>query len=222
MIWGQYFLTRQYFIVFRQLNVPSLPHLSILFSRFLISKNKLVDSYLISAKRPDQVIVYYNNRTCRIMYFAVPSHHRVRLKKAIRDRYVDLARELKTMEHESDGDANHNRSKWKNPKRIGKGTGGLEKKSGDYPDYNITNFGQNAQKSPGDLKRLAITPTPTRNHQLKLVWKNLSRFNNNNTVDKEELEHLEKRKLTSTRKKQKQTPSNNRKWKKKIKKDYVK
>ena len=43
--------------------------------------------------------------------------------------------------------------------------------SGDHPNYNIINISQNTEKSPGDLKRLAVTQTPVRNHRLTLVWK---------------------------------------------------
>ena len=39
-------------------------------------------------------------------------------------------------------------------------------------------LGQNTEKSPGDLRRLAVTQAPMRNHPPTLVWK--SRNNNNN------------------------------------------
>ena len=44
------------------------------------------------------------------MEFAVPADHRVKLKeKEKKDKYLDLARELKkTVKHESDGDTNCN------------------------------------------------------------------------------------------------------------------
>ena len=46
--------------------------------------------------------------------------------------------------------------------RITKGTGGLGswRTSGDHPNYYIINNGQNTEKSPGDLRRLAVTQTP--------------------------------------------------------------
>ena len=34
--------------------------------------------------------------------------------------------------------------------------------------------GQNTEKIPGDLKRLALTETPVKDHQLKLMWKTLN------------------------------------------------
>ena len=41
--------------------------------------------------------------------------------------------------------------------------------SGDYPNYNIIENGQNTEKSPGDLRRLVSTQTQVKNLQLKLM-----------------------------------------------------
>ena len=77
------------------------------------------------------------------------------------------------MEHEGDGDTICGRCTWNNPQRIGIGTGRLgNKKSGNHPDYSIVKISQNTEKSPGDLRRLAVTQRPVRNHQLMLIWKN--------------------------------------------------
>ena len=35
--------------------------------------------------------------------------------------------------------------------------------------------GQNTEKSPGDLWRLAVTQTPVKYHQLTLMWKTLKK-----------------------------------------------
>ena len=52
------------------------------------------------------VLVYYNNnnkkkkqkRICKIVDFAVPADHRIKLKECEkRDKYLDLARELKKL-----------------------------------------------------------------------------------------------------------------------------
>ena len=55
--------------------------------------------HLISARRP--VIINNNNnkkRTCRVVDFAVPADHRIKLKESKeRDKYLDLARELKKL-----------------------------------------------------------------------------------------------------------------------------
>ena len=53
--------------------------------------------HLISARRPDLIIINKKKkkRTCRIVDFAVPADHRIKLKECEkRDKYVDLAREL--------------------------------------------------------------------------------------------------------------------------------
>ena len=43
--------------------------------------------------------------------------------------------------------------------------------SSDHQNYGFNNMGMNNKKSPGDLRRLAVTQTPVENHQLMLVWK---------------------------------------------------
>ena len=65
------------------------------------------------------------------------------------------------MEHEDDS-----WSTWNNPLRIGKKIGGLGNKwaSRDHPDYSIIKIGQNTEKGPGDLRRLAVTQTLVKNH----------------------------------------------------------
>ena len=45
--------------------------------------------------------------------------------------------------------------------------------SGDHPNYNIIENGQSTEKSPGGLRRLAVTQTPVKDHQLKQMWKTL-------------------------------------------------
>ena len=52
--------------------------------------------HLISARRPDLIKINKRERTCRIVDFAVPADHRVKLKESQKkDKYSDLARELK-------------------------------------------------------------------------------------------------------------------------------
>ena len=56
---------------------------------------------LISARRPDLIILNEKKKkmkTCKIVDFAVPANHRVKLKECEkRDKYLDLARELKKL-----------------------------------------------------------------------------------------------------------------------------
>ena len=51
--------------------------------------------------------------------------------------------------------------------RINEGTGGHGNKrtSEDHPNYYIIENGQNTEKSPGDLKGLAVTQTPEKDYQ---------------------------------------------------------
>ena len=65
------------------------------------------------------------------------------------------------------------------PEGLIKGREDLENKDWrDHPDGSIK-VGQNTEKSSEDLKKLAVTQTRVKNHQLMLVRK-LSRSNNNN------------------------------------------
>ena len=67
---------------------------------------------LISARRPDLIIINNNNnkkkKICKIFDFTVPADHRIKLKECEkRDKYIDLARELKkTMEYEGENYTN--------------------------------------------------------------------------------------------------------------------
>ena len=56
---------------------------------------------------------------------------------------------------------------------IIKGPGGLGswRTGRDYPNDGIAKKSQNPETSPGDLRRLAVTQTPVKNHQLILMWK---------------------------------------------------
>ena len=80
----------------------------------------------------------------------MPADHRVKLNESEKkDKYLDLARELKNVEHESNDYTNYNRCSWYNHRRIIKGTGrlGNKKTNGDHPNYSIIEIGQNTEKS---------------------------------------------------------------------------
>ena len=63
-------------------------------------------NHLISARIPDLIIINYNKkkRICKIVDFAVPTEHRIKLKECEKeDKYRHIAREFKkTMEHEDE------------------------------------------------------------------------------------------------------------------------
>ena len=75
------------------------------------------------------------------------------------------------MEHEGDGDTYCNLCGWNDPQSVCKGPGRVrnQRMSQDHPNYSIVKIDQNTEKSPGDLRRLAVTQTPVKNHQLTLV-----------------------------------------------------
>ena len=54
--------------------------------------------HLISARRPDLIIINKKKRTYKIVNFFVPADHRIKPKECEKkDKYLDLARELKTL-----------------------------------------------------------------------------------------------------------------------------
>ena len=83
----------------------------------LLCDFEIQTDHLISARQPDLIIINNNNnkkRTCRIVEFAVPAGHSIKLKESVKkDKFVHLAWELKkTVEHESYGDTNCNWCFW--------------------------------------------------------------------------------------------------------------
>ena len=81
------------------------------------------------------------------------------------------------MKHEGDSDTSCNWCARYSHQKIGIGTGGFGNKraSGDHPKNSIGEIGQNTEKSPGHLWRLAVTQHQVRNHKLTLVWKTLEK-----------------------------------------------
>ena len=54
--------------------------------------------HLNSARRPDLIIINKKKRTCKIVDFAFPADHRIKLKESEKkDKYLDLARGLKKL-----------------------------------------------------------------------------------------------------------------------------
>ena len=75
------------------------------------------------------------------------------------------------MEHEDDSDTSSNWSDLNGPQRPVYRMGGEEleiRRSRNNPNYSIVKISQNTEKSPGDLRRLAVTQSPVKNHQLIL------------------------------------------------------
>ena len=75
------------------------------------------------------------------------------------------------MEHDSDGNVKSNWYARSDPQNLGKGAGtvGNQRTNRDHPNYSIVKIGQNTEKDPQHLKRLFVTQTPSKNHQLTLL-----------------------------------------------------
>ena len=111
------------------------------------------------------------------MKFTVPADHRVKLKESEnRDKWLDLAGELKKL---------LNMKVTTIPiiiSVLGTVTKGLVQEQEVLEirgrvETNQTSAllrSDNTEKSPGDLRGLAITQTPVENHQLMPVWKTLN------------------------------------------------
>ena len=69
------------------------------------------------------------------------------------------------LEHESDSDTNSNWCTRYSHLRIDTRTRGLGNKrmSGDHSNYTFIKISQDTEKSPGNLRRLAVAQTPVRN-----------------------------------------------------------
>ena len=53
--------------------------------------------HLISARRRDLININKKKRICKIVDFAVPADHRIKLKECEKDKYLNFARELKKL-----------------------------------------------------------------------------------------------------------------------------
>ena len=75
------------------------------------------------------------------------------------------------MEHEGDNYTKCDWYFWYSNKRIIKGGGelGSWQPSGDHPNDSIIENDQNTENIPGNLRRLAVTQTPLKDHQLTLM-----------------------------------------------------
>ena len=127
--------------------------------------------HLISARRPD-LIITKKKRTCKIVDFAFPANHRIKLKEnEKKDKYLDLTRELKKLWNMKVTVISIDWCFWYCHQRIIKGPGGIGNKrtSEDHPNNYIIEYSQNTEKSPEDLRELAVTQTPVKNHQLIII-----------------------------------------------------
>ena len=122
--------------------------------------------HLISTGRSDLIIINKkkeNLQNCRLYCRGWPQNKTERMWK--KDKYFDLAWELKKLWNMNDC-TNCNWCFWHSTLRIIKWPGGLGswRTSRDHPNDSIIEDSQNTDKSPGDLRRLAVTQTPVKIH----------------------------------------------------------
>ena len=131
--------------------------------------------HLISARRPDLIIINKKKRICKIVDIAFLADHRIKLKECEKkDKYLNLARELK--------------KKWNMKVTIvptvigafGTVTKGLLKGLEDLEvggrvetiqTTALLKTARNTKKSSWDLRRFAMTQTPVKNPLLTLMWR---------------------------------------------------
>ena len=140
----------------------------------------------ISDRRPDHILISVliiinskkkKKRTCRIVDFAVPADHRVKLKQnEKKDKYIDLASELTKL---------WNRKVTIIPtlidaldtvtKGLIKGRDDMEIKEREeiIQSTALLRSARILRKFLGDLRRLVVIQTPVKDHQLTLMWKTL-------------------------------------------------
>ena len=114
------------------------------------------------------------------MDFAIPSESKRKQKDT--QTLGPPKRTKIAVEHEGDGDIGYNWCTWNTPQWFGKRSGrsGNRKKNQKCLNYSLLEINQNTELSPGNLRRLAVTQTTEKDHQLNLVWKTCKEENHNN------------------------------------------
>ena len=94
-------------------------------------------------------------------------------KRKRKDKYFDLARELKKKQvHKGDGGTNSSWCTWNIVWGLEKKTkNGNQRKNWVYLDHSSFKIGKNTEKSPGDLGRLAVTDILMKDYELMVEWK---------------------------------------------------
>ena len=109
----------------------------------------------------------------KIALLRILPFYRRRNKRKRKDRQIlgSCLKTEKVVEYEGDGDTNCNRCTWNDSYGLGEKTGrtGNQRKNRDHQKHNIVKIGQNTGKSLGNLKKLAVTQNPARDHPLTLV-----------------------------------------------------
>ena len=128
-----------------------------------------------------------NNQTtkkiCKIVAFAVSADHRIKLKECQkRDKYLDLARELKKLWNiipiviGAFGTVTKGLLKGLEDLEVGRRVETIQTTA----LLKTARILRRVLEAWGDLRRLAVTQSPVKDHQLTLMWKILMSNNNHN------------------------------------------
>ena len=143
---------------------------------------------LFSARKPDLVIINPHQKKKRSYSrpnFIVSVDLKEKIKESEKsDKYLDLAREPKklwNMRLTVIQNTNWDWCTWNDPQRLVKRNGrhGNWRTNRDHPNSCIK-ISPSAEKSPGDLWRLAVTQAPLKDHQQTLMRETRVKCNNNN------------------------------------------
>ena len=110
-------------------------------------------------------------RTWRLVNLAIRSDNRVKIKESENIyKYLYMGRELKELWNMNGRWTQLNLAQFKRFWNTRK-NGWKNRKLEDHPNYSIVEIGQNTEKNPWHLRRLAVPQTPVKDHLLRLVWK---------------------------------------------------
>ena len=88
-----------------------------------------------------------------------------------------MTENLQKLGYEDDSVTDCSWCTWNGLQRFGKIVGiGKQGMNRSHLDHKIVEMDENTEKCPGGLRKLIVTQTPVKNHQLKLIWKTHNLF----------------------------------------------
>ena len=146
-------------------------------------RHEIQTDHPIQARKADLELINKKKRTCHLVGLVVPADHWEKIKESEKiDKCLDLTRELKkAVEYESENDTSCSWRLWNDSQGPRKETGRTE---GEWKNRDHRTFKNryNTEKSPGDLRKLAVAQTSRKNHELKLLWKTRNEMFNKRMV----------------------------------------
>ena len=149
----------------------------------LLRDFEIKTDHLIPARQPDLVVIHKEKMpNCGLgcPNWPLSKIERKRKEKLSTWTYKGIEKNCGTWKWLSD--TNCNWCSWYSHQRISTMTGkfGNKRTLGNHSPNSNAEIGKNTEKSPGDLRKLAVTQTQGKTHFLTLVWQNRDWVNNNN------------------------------------------